>query len=90
MKLPDSQFPLLDYADASEVKQSLILHFIEEGGAEFLNNVFIAYAAEELMKKDFLDGETPVGGLALGRDIMAAVFNNFKKEFDKKNPQDET
>lgn len=69
------------------MSQSLILNFIEKGGAEYLNNVFVAYAKTELMKKDFLDDMTPVGGLSLGRDIMAAVFNNFKAEFDKKNPE---
>lgn len=89
MMLPKSTTPLLDFANKSGVNHNLIIRFIEDGGAEFLNDVFIDYASEELMKKDFLDKMTPVGGLALGRDIMAAIFNNFKKEFDKASEPEE-
>ena len=87
MILNNTKFNLLEYADKTGVSQSLILKFIEDGGAEFLNEVFVAYATDELVDKDFLDNMTPVGGLAHGRDIMASVFNNFQKQFDEKNPQ---
>ena len=85
MILPKTKYPLLDLADNIGVSKSLVLKFIEEGGAEFLNHVFVAYAAEEMVKKDFFDGMTPVGGFAHGRDTMAAVLNDFKEQFDKKN-----
>ncbi len=87
MILPNTETPLLDYADSCKVSQSLLINFIDQGGAEYLNNVFVAYVADELVKKDFLDGLTPVGGIAHARDMMAAVFNNFKAEFDEKNSQ---
>jgi len=87
MILPKTEYALLDYADKCGVSQSLILKFIEEGGAEYFQAVLTEYIAEELVKKDFLDGLTPVGGVAFCRDTMAAVFNNFKAEFDTKNKQ---
>ena len=85
MILPKTEYPLLDFADNCEVNKSLILKFVEEGGAEFLSQAFIAYASTELIKKDFLDNMTPVGGLAHGRDIMAAILNDFVKQFEAKN-----
>ena len=87
MILPKTEYPLLDFAEQSEVSQSLILQFIEKGGAEYLNNVFVAYAKDELIKKSFLDNMTPVGGLDLGREIMAGIFNNFQKQFNEKNQE---
>ena len=87
MILNNTKFNLLDYADKTGVSQSLILKFIEDGGAEFLNEVFTDRVLEEMIKKDFLDGMTATGGLAHGRDVMASVFNDFKEQFDEKNPQ---
>ena len=78
-------FNLLDFADKKEVSQSLILQFIEKGGAEYLVEVFVELARMELVNKDFLDNMTPVGGLYLGKDILAGIFNNFQKQFNEKN-----
>lgn len=88
MKLPISDTPLQDLAEKKGASKSLVYDFITKGGAGFMNDLFIEYANKYLVDKDFLDGYTPVGALAVGRDIMAAILNDFVAEFDKKNPEE--
>ena len=87
MILNDTKFNLLDYADKTGVSQSLILKFIEEGGADFVNEIFMDYVFEQLGDKNFFDGMTTLGAVSHSQEIMLSVFNNFQKQFDVKNPQ---
>jgi len=83
----NKEFQLLEFADKQNIPHGLIIRFIEDGGAEFVHDVFVEYMRQQLVDKDFLDKYTPVGAVALSRDMVAAIFNNFKEEYNKKNPQ---
>ena len=78
---------LLELANKEGVNAGLIYNFIEEGGAEFVNKAFVELMIEEMTRLDFMDKKTPVGAVAHSRDMIASIFNNFKEEFDKANPQ---
>jgi len=81
MILPNTDKPLLDYADQSSVSQSLLLKFIEDGGAKYFEEVFVAYATQYLMDSAFLDGVTPVGAFDKARVIYKAISEDFTEEF---------
>ena len=88
MNLPSTSTPLLDFADQSKVSQSLILKFIEEGGADYMMNAWLAYSVKELRNRKLLDKTTPVEALDLGRRIFEDIFTDFLQQFNDKNPED--
>ena len=83
MNLPKNDFPLTTMAEELGVV-SLIEKLIEDGGGQFLDNAWVAYAAVHLRNKSMLDGLTPVGGLDLGRRIFEDILLDFEKELNKK------
>ena len=84
MILPQTETPLIDFADQSKVSQSLLLQFIEQGGADFFINAWVAYATEDLKKTEFLNNLTPVQGLDRGRLIFEDIAKDFVEQFEQR------
>ena len=84
MILPQTKTPLIDFADQSQVSQSLIILFIEKGGADFFMNVWVAYATSDLKKTEFLNDLTPVQALNRGRLIFEDIAKDFAEQFEQK------
>jgi len=78
---------LLELADSKGIPRSLIYNFIEKGGADYIHEVFVRTMIQEMIEKDFMNTYTPVGAVAHSRDMIAAIFNDFKQQFDKENPE---
>jgi hypothetical protein len=80
MILPNTDFPLIDFAKQGGVNYADVVRFIESGGADFIMNCWLAYSVGELKKQSLLEDLTPVGGLDLGRRIFEDVFADFLKQ----------
>ena len=78
---------LLEQAESQGVDKSLIYNFIDKGGAEFINRMFIEYMILEMQNKKFMDGFTPTGAVSHSREIVGTIFNDFREQFDEQNPE---
>lgn len=89
MNLPQSEFPLLAYAEQCGISHNDIMKFIAVGGVDYFLNAWIAYSVEELKKRELLDNLTPVGGLELGRQLFNDIGTDFQEQLEAKAKLDE-